>query len=278
LPDHNDVPERIYGTGEKYKGKNESYYIDGPYILNENTYWIIHYIKKGFFKRKGVTVIVIDEEGNLIKEWEIYSKILKAYLTPKINKKFIETYEEEYNQLNNMKNYMESIINGKSEFNINKLYEDSKEYKISEFTNALIAIKDDIKDLINLINKILSEWDENEDILNKLLKRNEYDLLNKFAENIVSSETKSLRQLDRELSEHSKLILYLVDLIRELGMRRDISKKVIESINSYIHSTREFKGNIHKMIKLREYIDSLISERVRKIKEYYNEYLSRVSV
>jgi len=277
LSDHKDIPEKIYGTGEKYRNKNESYYIDGPYFLQENTYWIIHYIKKGFFRRRGTTAIVVDEDGNLIKEWEIYSKILRAYLIPKINKKFIETYEEEYNQLDNMKNYMESIIKGESDFNINKLYEDSKEYKISEFTDALISIKDDIKDLIDLIDKILKEWNKNEDILNKLLEKNEYTILNKFAENIVSNEVKSLRELDRELSEHSKLILYLVDLIRELGMRRDISRRVIESINSYIHSTREFKGSIHKMIKLREYIDSLISERVRKIKEYYNEYLSRVS-
>ena len=270
------APEEIHEIAERYKRKDEGYYIKGPYYLDEDIYWIIHYLRRGFLKNKGVMIIVVDRDGNLIREWEIYSMISKAYLTPKINQKFIEIHEEEYNQLNAMKSYMISIIDGKGDFDINELYEDAKEYEINELINTIVAVKTDIENIINILVSMLSKWTKDREILNSLLKRNEYKLLNKFSEDIIINGIKTLDDLDKELSEHSKLIIYLTDLIRELGMRRDVSKRIIISINRYIHTTREFKGNIRKMIKLRKYVDSMIGERIIKIKKYYTEYINRI--
>ena len=270
------APEDIHETAERYKRKNEGYYIRGPYYLDEDNYWVIHYLRKRFLKDRGAGLIVIDRDGNLVREWEIYSKISKVYLTPKISQKFIEIYEEEYNQLDIMKNYMISVIEGKGDFDINELYEDAKEYEINELVNAIVAVKTDIENIISILVDMLSKWTKDRVILNNLLKRYEYKLLDEFSEDIITNGIKILEDLDKELNRHSKMMIHLTDLIRKFGMGGEYSKEIIISIGRYIHSIKKFKRNIRKMLKLRKHVDFMTGERVIKIKKYYAECINRI--
>ena len=81
-----DNNRRLREVAELYRFKDETYNIDGPYHFKESKYWIIQYARKRRFRGiKGSTVIVLSEDGSIVRDWTIYHIISKAYLTPKIN-------------------------------------------------------------------------------------------------------------------------------------------------------------------------------------------------
>ncbi len=85
--------QRLREVAELYRFKGEVYNIDGPYHFKDSKYWIIQYVRKSRFRGiRGSTVIILSEDGSIVKDWTTYHIVSKAYLTPKISSKFIDMY------------------------------------------------------------------------------------------------------------------------------------------------------------------------------------------
>ncbi len=225
---------------------------------------------------KGVTIVIVDEKGNLVSNWRIYRKLSLAYLTPKVGDKFLEIFSSEEDALREMLNYFTEIDQDKSEFSINDMLEKASRYEISELVEYLTSLKVNIKDVIEILSKIIRHRSRVGGIVDEVISTNNCEILDKFIKEITIRERKLLEKLDRTISKQGYILFDLTNIIREIGMRKKDAANLLVSINNYISRVRKFRGDLHKMIYVRRLILSMRSERKHKVKEYYERYLSRV--
>jgi len=124
--------------------------------------------------------------------------------------------------------------------------------------------------------EIVNVMKKTKEIVKELLTKNEYTILRDFLRNFALKEKKMLKELRRSISEQAYIVFDLVNVIRETGMRKEESRKLIESINKYASDIRQIEKRIDGIMKNRKLISYMYKERKTKVKKFYEEMLKRV--
>jgi len=271
------MQQHIETVSKKYQFKGETPNIDGPLYLNGKPYWIIYYIKKGLFKKKrGAALIVLDAKGEIVKNWKTYRKVAITYLMPKLSEKFVELYLNEINEINEISVFFKNSQESIHEFNIDELIKKAKSHEVNELVDCLASFKTQLMEFEESAVEIVNIMEKTKEIVKELLTKNEYTILRDFLRNFALKEKKMLKELRRNISEQAYTVFDLVNVIRETGMRKEESKKLIESINKYASDVRQIEKRIDDIMKNRKLISYMYKERKTKVKKFYEEMLKRV--
>jgi hypothetical protein len=256
-----------------YKGETSS--VNGPLFLDDKPYWSIYFIKKSFLKGlRGVTLIVLNEKGEIIKDWRIYKRVAITYLMPRISEKFFAHYLNEVNEVVKMSDFFKNSQESLHESKIAELLEKAKARGANELADHLTYFKMQMVELEKRTSKILNYTENTKNVVNELLKRSEYSTMAKFVKRF-SCEEKGIARLKKNIAEQVYIIFNMASAVRELGIQKEESKRFIESINKYMSVIRQMERTIDRMIKTRQYLLHLHTRRKNKIKEFYREMLKR---
>jgi len=258
---------------KRFKGENWS--VEGPFFLDDKPYWSIYFTKKTFLKGlRGVTLVVLNEKGEFIKDWRTYRKVAITCLMPKINEKFVDLYLNEFNELIKISTFFRDSQKSIYEFKVDELIEKARTDGADELADCLLSFKTQLAELERQATRILSYMEDTKVLVKTLLTDNRYSTIKNFLERF-SSEEKKLKKLRKSISEQAHTIFYMVNLVRELGMRREESKKLIESINKYTSSAQKIEKTLDQMIRTRRFLLRMHLERDSRIKGFYKEMLKR---
>lgn len=258
-----------------YRGKNEGFIIKGPFILNHGKYWVIHYVKKGLFKKiRGISLIILDSDNNIVKDREKYEKIAQTYLTPKINEEFIKVYEQETIA------FREILSKLTDKYPIDeKLFRDGRESvkkNIEKFDEELISISRDIENLSRVFEDLIKHKSETISFLTELPQSHDFKDLKFFADEVVRKEFNIVSKIDNKLSTIFRKIILFQMMLPDFKLDSDIYKNIMKSLSSYIDHIKILKKDVHSIFKEMESRMKLIDERVSKIDIYYMEMLKRI--
>ena len=257
-----------------YKGETSS--INGPLFLDDEPYWGIYFIKKSFLRGlMGVTLIVLNEKGEVIRDWKTYEKIAIVYLMPKISERFVVFYSNELNEVVKMRDFFKNSQEVVHKFKITELLEKAKSQGVNELADFLTYFKMQLAEIEKRASKILKYMENTKHLIDVLLTRNEYSAMAKFVKRL-SSEKKGLEKLRKNISDQAYTVFSMTNIIRELGMRREESKEFIESINKYVSFVRQIEKLIDRMIKTRRLILHMHAQRKNKVMKFYKEMLKRI--
>jgi vacuolar-type H+-ATPase subunit I/STV1 len=251
--------------------------VDGPLCLDGKPYWSVYFTKKTLLKGlRGVTLIVLNEKGETIKNWKTYRKIAIMYLMPKISEKFVALYSNELDEVAKMSKFLKDCQERIYEFKIVELIERAKTYGAAELMDCLASFKTQLIELEKHASKILTYMKGTKILVDALLTENCYSTLRKFVKRF-SSEEKEFKKLRKNISEQAYIIFNMANIIRELGMRKKESKTVIESINKYISVVQKIEKTIDRIMKTRRLLLGMYRERKYKVREFYKEMLKRTT-
>ncbi len=258
-----------------YHSKDEIWDVNGPFFIDNEPYWFIKFMRKNIFKSlHQITLIVLNKNGEIIKEWETYEKIVFTYLMPKISEKFAVYYSGEMQELLKMQEFFRTSLESIHGFRIAQLIEGARRHGVDELINLLESFVSQLIRIESKISGVLKHMENTRKLINVLLLKEEYRAMKDFTQNILF-EKEGFDGLRKSISEQAPTIFYIANILRELGMRKDESRRFIDSINMYVSSVRRIRKKIDQMIKIRQFMLNIINEREKAVSRFYNEMLKR---
>jgi hypothetical protein len=255
--------------------EDEVWSINGPLFLNDKPYWSIHFMRRGIFKKFcEVAIVILNENGEIIREWEVYEKIVLIELMPKLSEKFAVLHSNEMSELSRILKFFQGSQESIHGFRIDTLIQEAKKRGINELVHLLESFIEQLLEIEKDISKVLKYMEDTVRSVDELLRKDEYSTLIRFAQEI-SFEKEGIENIRRKISDQAHIIFYVVNIVRELGMRKEESRKFIESINAYVSSIRQVRKKIDQMIKTRQFILNIFNERRSMVGKFYKEMLKR---
>lgn len=267
------INNKILNTAKKYSLKKYSIKIDGPIYYLDTPYWIISYQRKKFFIKSFLEkMLIVDENGVLVNDQEIFKKVSIFSFVPYPSKAHIEIFKMEFNELEYVYNFFtrEPTIIGR--INLNILDKKFEELNYLEPLELIKKIKNQNNDIANVLSELVNVRKNIINIMEKLLNKKDSLLLEKFYEEILDNERPLFQKIKSLIDERIILIRKIREICKkyseEIVKEKKDKKLLIKNFNDEIVALFRFNSYINNKLRVYE----MVLKRLNEIKQQINEF------
>ncbi|MEM1575284.1 MAG: hypothetical protein QW682_05115, partial [Nitrososphaerota archaeon] len=175
------IDEKILNIAKKYSLKGHVFKIDGPIYYLTAPYWIISYWRKIFFIKSFLEkILIVNENGTIINDQEIFKKISIIKFVPYPSKVHVENFRNELSELEYVYNFFMKKPSNIGMINLTILNKKFKELNCLKAVKLIEEIEEKSKEIANVLEELVNIKREIINMAEKLLSRKDSLLLEKF--------------------------------------------------------------------------------------------------